>query len=74
MPSTPRRPTVMGAIQANLAKFKGARVKPLFATRKLAWSTGLLIFLWGGLDAYGKRSRILTGILSLGIIGLAFPL
>uniref|UniRef100_D8Q366 Major facilitator superfamily (MFS) profile domain-containing protein n=1 Tax=Schizophyllum commune (strain H4-8 / FGSC 9210) TaxID=578458 RepID=D8Q366_SCHCM len=47
VPSTPRRPTVMGAIQANLAKFKGARVKPLFATRKLAWSTGLLIFLWG---------------------------
>ncbi|KAL1686433.1 major facilitator superfamily domain-containing protein, partial [Schizophyllum commune] len=46
VPSTPRRPTVMGAIQANLAKFKGARVKPLFATRKLAWSTGLLIFLW----------------------------
>ena len=39
----------MGAIQANLAKFKGARVKPLFATRKLAWSTGLLIFLWGEL-------------------------
>jgi hypothetical protein len=22
-------------------------VKPLFATRKLAWSTGLLIVLWG---------------------------
>ncbi|KAL1745864.1 major facilitator superfamily domain-containing protein [Schizophyllum fasciatum] len=42
-----RRATVAGAVRDNMAKFSGARVRPLFATRKLAWSTGLLIFLWG---------------------------
>jgi len=30
----------LGVVDAN-------HVKPLFATRKLAWSTGLLIVLWG---------------------------
>jgi hypothetical protein len=35
----------LGVVDAN-------HVKPLFATRKLAWSTGLLIVLWDKFFAY----------------------
>ncbi|KAF8443664.1 MFS general substrate transporter [Boletus edulis BED1] len=34
------------AIRRKLVKFDSSHVKPLFATRKLAYSTGLLITLW----------------------------
>ena len=36
-----------GAIIRKLRKFDLGHVKPLFATRKLAYSTSLLIILWG---------------------------
>ena len=36
-----------GAIKRQLAMFDAGHVKPLFATRKLAYSTSLLITLWG---------------------------
>lgn len=36
-----------GAIQRQLSKFNSNHVKSLFATRKLAYSTSLLIVLWG---------------------------
>lgn len=35
------------AIRRRLSAFSGNHVKSLFATRKLAWSTSLLIILWG---------------------------
>ena len=34
-----------------LQKFDTGHVKPLFATRKLAWSTSLLITIWGTLHS-----------------------
>ena len=39
--------TVKAALQRKLINFDGNHVKPLFATRKLAWSTSLLIIIWG---------------------------
>ena len=36
-----------GAITRKFSKFDSGHVKPLFATRKLAYSTTLLIILWG---------------------------
>ena len=38
--------SVAAAIRRNLEHLKGEHVKPLFATRKLALSTSLLIILW----------------------------
>ncbi|KAK7049413.1 hypothetical protein VNI00_006014 [Paramarasmius palmivorus] len=35
------------AVRKQLAKFDSGHIKGLFATRKLAWSTSLLIILWG---------------------------
>ena len=35
------------ALKRQLSKFNFSHVKSLFATRKLAWSTSLLIILWG---------------------------
>lgn len=36
-----------GAVVRKLRKFDNSHVKSLFATRKLAYSTSLLIILWG---------------------------
>lgn len=36
-----------GALRRQLEKLSAAHVKALFATRKLAWSTSLLIIIWG---------------------------
>ena len=36
------------AAMRKLSKFDANHVKPLFATRKLAYSTSILIILWGG--------------------------
>ena len=36
------------AVARKLRAFSGEHVKSLFATRKLAYSTSLLIILWGG--------------------------
>ncbi|KAG6824019.1 hypothetical protein H0H92_008253 [Tricholoma furcatifolium] len=41
--------TTKGAIARNLAKFDGAHVKSLFATKKLAYSTTMLMILWASL-------------------------
>jgi len=38
--------SAIAAVKRKLAIFDGSHVKPLFATRKLAYSTGLLIILW----------------------------
>jgi hypothetical protein len=39
--------SAMGALRRKLSHLNGTHVKSLFATRKLAWSTSLLIVLWG---------------------------
>ncbi|TRM60728.1 major facilitator superfamily domain-containing protein [Schizophyllum amplum] len=44
--ATSTRPTALDTIRGHIGKFGGASVRPLFATRKLAWSTSLLIALW----------------------------
>lgn len=36
-----------GAVRRKLAAFSTEHVKGLFATRKMAWSTSILIALWG---------------------------
>ncbi len=50
----------LGALHRILREFGWVHVTPLFKTRKLAWSTSLLITLWGtpfstfGVSAYGR--------------------
>lgn len=39
--------SAVAAVKRKLAIFDASHVKPLFATRKLAYSTSLLITLWG---------------------------
>ena len=39
--------SIAAAVKRKLAIFDSSHVKPLFATRKLAYSTSLLIALWG---------------------------
>jgi len=41
--------SAIAAVKRKLAIFDANHVKPLFATRKLAYSTSLLITLWGKL-------------------------
>lgn len=49
-------------------------VKALFATRKMAWSTSLLIFLWGKIASFPSLVAYLQVFRSAGIIGLASTL
>lgn len=39
--------SAIAAVRRQLRKFSGDHVRALFATRKLAWSTSLLIIIWG---------------------------
>jgi hypothetical protein len=39
--------SALASVKRQLAKFKGDHVKALFATRRLAYSTSLLIVIWG---------------------------
>ena len=39
--------SVLGAIRRQMSKFSGDHVRALFVTKKLAWSTSVLIVLWG---------------------------
>ena len=46
----PRKPdytTIGAAIRRRMEKFSWDHVRALFATKKLAWSTSLLIIIWG---------------------------
>ena len=40
--------SALAAVRRKFANFDASHVKALFATRKLAWSTSILIALWGG--------------------------
>lgn len=44
--------SAIGAVRRRLTKLNLAHVKPLFATRKLAYSTSLLILSWGASIIY----------------------
>lgn len=45
------------AVRRKLSAFSGNHVKSLFATKKLAWSTSLLIILWGKHNSPLNRNR-----------------
>ncbi len=63
------------AVLRKLNMFSGVHVKSLFATRKLAYSTTLLIVLWG--ESPSCLHQLLQWRCSpscLAFIGLAFPL
>lgn len=63
------------AVKRKLAIFDASHVKPLFATRKLAYSTSLLIILWGkSFCSISGRASWLNRIVNAALIGLAFPL
>lgn len=38
--------SAIGAVRRKMAAFSGNHVKSLFATKKMAWSTSILIMLW----------------------------
>ena len=64
------------AIERKLEVFSADHVRALFATRKLAWNTSLLIILWGK-HWFSLTKSILIKLLfflPLALIGLAFPL
>ncbi|KAG6849835.1 hypothetical protein H0H93_004519 [Arthromyces matolae] len=61
------------AVARNLASFDAGHVKSLFATRKLAYSTTLLIILWGTVPVLVTVPLSLI-VSPLAFIGLAFPL
>lgn len=66
--------SAIAAIRRQLRKFSGDHIRALFATRKLAWSTSLLIVIWG--QPYFILSCF-TGtdlLFIVALIGLAFPL
>lgn len=44
--------SAIAAAKRKLEKFNAGHVKALFATRKLAWSTSLLIVIWGKVLSY----------------------
>lgn len=65
--------SVGAAVQRKLSVFSGNHVRPLFATRKLAYSTSLLIILWGNIDAHFEISLFLIHVvpqLSLDLLSL----
>lgn len=63
-----------GAVARQLRKFNTSHVRALFATRKLAYSTTLLIILWGSYFSLLLSITFFEPIIFLAFIGLAFPL
>jgi hypothetical protein len=45
----PMDTSMLAAVRRKIGMFSGSHVRPLFATRKMAWSTSILIILWGKL-------------------------
>ena len=66
--------SALGAVRRKLSQFSGDHVKSLFATRKLAWSTSLLIVLWGSYFSSSSLEVDLWLSPFTAFIGLAFPL
>lgn len=63
-----------GVIKRKLEIFSGEHVRALFATRKMARNTSLLIILWGKFRFCPMMSRYTDFIYFIALIGLAFPL
>ncbi|KAJ8591671.1 MFS general substrate transporter [Rhizopogon salebrosus TDB-379] len=42
----PMDTSMLAAVRRKIGMFSGSHVRPLFATRKMAWSTSILIILW----------------------------
>lgn len=38
---------ILAVVKRKLSQYSGSHVRALFATKKLAWSTSILIVLWG---------------------------
>lgn len=68
-----RNTSAKAAVVRKLGQFSSGHVGPLFATRKLAYSTSLLIVLWGGVQPLPYVAFLLIVLFSA-LIGLAFPL
>ena len=67
--------SVMGVVKRSVgAVFGAGHVEGLFKTRKLAYSTSLLVVLWG--EGLSLRSTLflMLHVLFTALIGLAFPL
>ena len=64
--------SALGAIKKKMSMFSGDHVRALFATRKLAWNTSVLIVLWGTF-AFSSMTGCRYSHL-VAFIGLAFPL
>ena len=62
-----------GALRRVLRVFGWDHIRPLFKTRKLAWSTSLLITFWGTKLFYLRLASFHLRIV-LALVGLAFPL
>lgn len=60
------------AVKRNLQKLNANHVRALFATKKMAFSTAMIMVIWGG---YFRKTLIPMPInKSTGCIGLAYPL
>ncbi len=64
--------SVRAAVRRNLSELSGDHVRPLFANAKLAWSTSLIITLWGRFLSSCFYAYLIQ--FSIALIGLAFPL
>ena len=64
----------LGALHRILRGYGWDHITPLFKTRKLAWSTSLLIALWGTCFFTFGITTFERLIYFLALIGLAFPL
>ena len=54
--------TSLGIVKETLGIFDTKHLRPLFATRRLAWSTSLLIVLWGEYFLISLSSNKLSAI------------
>jgi len=63
----------LGAIRRKLNEFRWGHVASLFETRKLAWSTSLLIALWGANSSYFRNLALANVCLIISPYWSRFP-
>jgi len=67
--------SVLAAVRRNMRMFSSSHFRSLFATPKMAWSTTILIILWGKSTLRNRCAMYrLTHLCFSAFIGLAFPL
>ena len=64
--------SVRAVLRRSLSELSGEHVRPLFVSAKLAWSTSLIIILWGRSSSSYCHAYLRQ--FSIALIGLAFPL